>query len=142
MTGVQTMGDDTPIAPRFWIDDADATVLARSDHDNRTALAVRAFDDWTSVYLASPLTLDERFVRELARLAGVHVYHEGPDATYIGPGLIGIHAQHDGAKHITLPAHATVRELFANRIVARDADAFTYDMQQYETALFRYEPAP
>lgn len=140
MRSIEGMGNEHAIAPRFWIDDPAATVLARFAEDDKPAVAVRRFAEWTSVYCAAPLTLDEHFIREVARAAGAHVYYEGPDATYIGPGLIGLHAATAGRKVIRLPRRAaTIRELYRGEIVGRDADHIEMDLRQYETVLLRFE---
>ena len=138
MTGVEKMGDVTPIAPRFAIEAPHAMTLARYVHGDEVAMAMRTFKGWTSVYCASPVTLDERFIRELARMGGVHVYYEGPDATYIGPGLIAIHGQEAGPKRIRLPYKATVRELYEDKIVARGTEVIEFELGQFETKLFRF----
>lgn len=138
MARTRHIGDGTAIAPRFWIDDPRATVIGRSAHDGRPVCAVREFDDWRSVYLASAVTLDERFIRELARWAGVHVYYDGPDATYIGPNLIAIHAQTGGHKVIRLPAKSTVRALYEDRVISVDTDRIDLDLEPHQTRLFRF----
>jgi len=139
MSGVREMGNDHAIAPHFWIDDPGATVLARFTADEKPAVAVRDFTDFTSVYVAAPLTLDENFIRELARQAGAHIYYEGPDATYIGNRLIGMHAGVAGPRRIRLPfAAADVRELYTGKQVAAHTDTFEITMRRFETVLLRY----
>jgi hypothetical protein len=139
MAGVYELGNAQEIAPRFWIDDPNALILGHASQGRKPVLGIRAFKDWTSVYLASPITLDDRFIRELARMGGAHIYYEGPDATYIGPGLIGIHAQEPGRKTINLPYPANVRELYTQRDISKGAKSFSVEVKLYETMLFRFE---
>lgn len=139
METVAEMGNDHKIAPHFWIDDPEATVLARFTEDDRPAIGFCKLADWTSIYVAAPLTLNESFVREVARYAGAHIYHEGPDATYIGNGLIGLHAATAGVKRLRLPRGAAeVRELYGGKTVARDTDTVELHVGRFETVLLRW----
>jgi hypothetical protein len=139
MMGVDHLGYRVEMAPQFWIEDSQVTVLGRSPLDGRATLAVREFDGWTSVYLSRPVTLDERFIREFARWAGAHIYYEGADATYIGPNLIGIRSQSAGLKRITLPFASRVRELYSDRMVGEQVTTIEAEMKAYHTLLYRFE---
>jgi hypothetical protein len=90
---------------------ADASRVVGTFPDGGAALSVRAFPHWTSVCSLSP-GLPPGLLRNLARLAGVHIYSETEDALYAGRGLIALHARDAGDRAIALPSEMVVRELF------------------------------
>ena len=57
----------------FWIDDGAATVMARYAENGQAAIAVRRFDEWTSVYVAAPSSLGDDLLNNIARAAGAYV---------------------------------------------------------------------
>ncbi len=137
MASVTRLGHLVDMAPRVWIDDPDATVLGRCPKTGEVTLAARDFEDWSSVVLSTPLTLDERFIREFARWAGALIAYEGLDATYHGPNLIAIRAESAGTRRIRFPFRA--RELFSNLTLPEPRTYLDLAMQKHETLLFRYE---
>ena len=52
--------------------------------------------------------------------------------------LIVLHARTPGKKKITLPRKATVLDVYANRIIARNVKSFEYNSALHETKLFYY----
>lgn len=103
-------GPNLSAGPRFTI--ADASRVLGTFPDGGAALSVRAFPRWTSVCSLSP-GLPPGLLRNLARMAGVHIFSETEDAFYAGRGLISLHARDAGDKAIALPSDMMVRELFA-----------------------------
>ncbi|MCX6361964.1 MAG: hypothetical protein NT029_19355 [Armatimonadetes bacterium] len=103
-------GPDLSAGPRFTV--ADASRVLGTFPDGGAALSVRAFPHWTSVCSLSP-GLPPGLLRNLARLAGVHIYSETEDALYAGRGLVALHARDAGDKSIGLPSEMVVREPFA-----------------------------
>ncbi|MBI2299284.1 MAG: hypothetical protein HYU66_10150 [Armatimonadetes bacterium] len=127
-------GPDLAASPRFVVDGA-ARVLGRFA-DGGPALALRAFPDWTSVCSLAP-GLPPGLLRNLARLAGVHIYSESEDAFYAGRGTIALHAHAAGEKTIVLPAPMFVRELFAPGAVEQHTQVLRFQVAAAETKVFQ-----
>jgi len=108
-----SFGPRGDFAPRFFIEDDKARVLARYP-DGRVALALKAMDGWTSVYSAVP-GLPPGVLHNLAEGAGVHLFTEAGDALYAGRGIIAVHAREAGEKTVYLPGVLDVRELLGAR---------------------------
>jgi hypothetical protein len=100
-------------APLFEVRDEAAQTCGVYDSDSASALALKKFASHTSVYSAVG-NLPSALYRELARTAGVHIYYEGNDPTYINSRLFGIHMQSDTTHDLTLPDQQPSRleELF------------------------------
>ena len=49
-----------------------------------------------------------------------------------------LHARFAGKKTIALPRKASVVDVFARKLVARDVDAFSFDAQLHSTHFFYY----
>ena len=76
-------------SPYFAIEDGDAVSLV--DYDNGSvALGYKKCDGHTSVYSALGL-LDATTLREICRVAGVHIYSE-TEPVYVSNKLIGVYA--------------------------------------------------
>jgi hypothetical protein len=127
-------GPELVAAPRYTIEGA-ARVLGAFP-DRAPALALQAFPDWTSVCSLAP-GLPPGLLRNLARLAGVHIYSESEDAFYAGRGLIALHARHAGEKTITMPAVMAVREVFAPGAAAQHTQVLRFQAGAAETKVFQ-----
>ena len=82
--------------------------------------------------------LDVPFIAGLERKAGVHVYCDSGDPVEANDRLFTLHARSPGVKTVRLPRRATVLDVFARRIVARDADSFAFPAELHSTHLFYF----
>lgn len=89
----------------------------------------------TSVF-SGVWSLDVPFIRDVLRRAGVHVYSETSDPIEANDALVALHARFPGHKTIHLPRKATVLDVFNRRIVARDADTFSFSATLHSSWLF------
>ena len=82
--------------------------------------------------------MDLPFLRSLAKRAGVHVYSETGDPVEANERLFTLHARFAGTKTVRLPHRTTVLDVFGRRIVARDAEAFTFEAPLHTSWLFYF----
>ena len=75
-------------------------------------------------------------LRDVARRAGVHLYHEEDDALYAGNGLIALHAQHEGTKTLRFPEEVHVTELFSSTPLEATGRELTFLLKAKETRCF------
>lgn len=93
---------ETPLDPAFYVDDHGAESLGCYVHTDRTAFAVKHFNDFTSWYIAMPFD-DVRLMQYIFQKAGVHFYNKsGNDIFYAGNGLLVIHTKIGGQQTIFL----------------------------------------
>lgn len=102
-----------PTAPAFYIDDSKAEVIGKYETSGKPALGYKKIGNHTAYYSALG-GLTTPVFREVARQAGVHIYHEGSDPVYVNNRLIGIHIQGSTAPTISLPLNKAIvlQELF------------------------------
>lgn len=100
-------------APLFEIRDEAAQACGIYESNGAPALALKKFESHTSIYSAAG-NLPSALYREIARAAGVHIYYEGNDPTYINSRLFGIHMQGDAVSEVALQGDVsgTFAELF------------------------------
>jgi len=119
-------------AGRFWITDPDAITLAKYE-DGMTAIAVKRFDDWTSIYVASLLGLSGDLLNAAAQEAGAYrVCRPGP-AVFMNGSFMSINGLINGTHRFNLPRRATVTDAWSGEVIATDAETFTLDLQADET---------
>ena len=81
---------------------------------------------------------DQRFIRLMLRQAGVHMYCASDDPVEANDSLFTLHARTEGVKTVRLPRRATVVDVFARKIVARDVDSFSFRAKIHSSHLFYY----
>lgn len=106
--------------------------------DGVPALTLRDMGSWVSVYNGSP-GLPPGILRNLARLAGAHIYSDTDDALYAGRGVIALHARTAGPKAIQLPRQLRVRELLDGDGRERTTDRIEFDASAFETRVFEVD---
>lgn len=131
----------TRVNPTIVADDAQATALAKFSYfvnprsPNGTAVALKKFDDWTSVFYGSKC-LDSQVLRSIANYIGVHIYNWADDLFYANDDFVGIHAYSAGEKHIHLPRPADVVDAFEGQEIGRGVKDFRIEMPAGESRLF------
>lgn len=137
-----TFGTDTSIGPIFYCNDPEAVTLGRliTPHASRFApelpvFCVKEFKDWKSIFVGVP-NVPSNVLRSIAKYAGVHVYSDYDDVVYANYNFLAVHTKHPGERTIRLPKKCDVYDLFKEEFVAKNANEFTVDLRQYETALY------
>ena len=118
-----------PVAPE--------TVLGET-RDGKPALT-RTVLGRSKTYFSATWQLDMAFIRQLVKDAGAFVYADGGDPLEANDAFVALHARNGGAKTIRLPRKAKrVVDVFARKVVATDADTFTFGARLHESFLFYY----
>ena len=104
--------------------------------------SVVAYDGARETNIVSTLpNLPPELLREIATLAGAHLYTRKGDIIYAGGNFVGIHARSAGEKRIQLPvfAKALVDTQTGERPFLFDGIFADFEMEQFETRLFKVE---
>ena len=138
-------GSTSAIGPLFHVEDPDAVTLGEIVYTLgrcKPGFAVKSFGgqsprtSWKSVYMASP-DIPAPVLRGVARFAGVHLYNQDGDVLYATPDLLSVHTVSGGRRVFRLPKRVeVVYDLFARKVLARDAAEFTVDLPPASTALY------
>ncbi len=113
------------------------TVLVRFDagrHRGRPSL-VYAADGERKMYFCSAMALTADALREIARISGVPVYHEGDDTCIVGNAMVTLHTRTGGEKTIRLPFPGNGTELYTG-LCASGSAPVTFHAEPFKTYTF------
>ena len=129
------------VGPRFFIEDADATVLGQIlDIPGEPAgLGVKKMNGWTSVLSAAPL-VPRHILRNIAESAGCHVYTDFPGQTYHCQNFVGFFAHETGKCQIRLPQMSRVVDVFRGTTVSERAESVELEVRLNDAILLHYAP--
>ena len=142
-------GTNRSLAPIFFLEDDDATVLGNvigSLGRIQPGLAVKSFnagtpDAWNSVYCATP-NIPSPVLRGVARFAGVHLYNEDGDVLYATPRFVAAHTVRGGPRTFKLPAPAeVVYDLYNRQLLGTNTAEVCVQLAPASTALYYTGPA-
>lgn len=125
--------------PHFYADDPEARIAGRLVDSSKPGLVVKRLDGWTSIYSAA-MQLPAGLLRNLARMAGVHVWLETDDALYTDGQIVGLHAATDGQKSLRLPGRFQVSNAVTGEPIASDGRAVTVPLKRAQTVVLRLDP--
>jgi hypothetical protein len=131
-------GTEGSAGPVFFADDAQAQVHGHLRDGGEPAFAVRQHDGWRSVYL-SMLNFPPALFRNLARLAGAHVWCDSDDVIYANRSILCLHTASPGKKVITLPAPAKLLNLWTGEKSDGPVRVLRLDSAAYRTHMWRTE---
>jgi beta-galactosidase len=132
------------INPVPYLDPAqsgDAKIIGRWVMDGQVrpdlgAFAIRKLPTWTSVYSACPY-LSIELMRNLAKMAGVHVYRDADDILYADRHFVCLHTGAEAAQDtLRLPQATPVYEVFSGKLLSAKADSVKLEVPPYTTVLY------
>ncbi len=108
--------------PRFFVEDGDAVPLGIYDNTEKVAIGMKRFGEYTSVYSAVG-NLNGGILREIAKIAGVHIYCENSETpVYISSLVKGVYANCDAELFVDDGEYV---DLFSgNTFTAKDGKLF------------------
>ena len=128
-------------SPLRFIDDPDATVLARYFNTSHVAGAMKKHRNWTAVYFGGfpKMVMTGDLIRKLAIQAGIKPFAPAGDISAAGNGIMMLHARKDGEKTLQWQGKYDLRDLITGKIVIRKAEKFTFTMKSGETRWFKLQ---
>lgn len=129
------------VSPTAIVTDTSATILAGMTNNSKDgAIAVKEFDEWTSVFSAVP-AVGVDMIRNIYKHAGVHIYSENNnDIIYNNSNYVGINTAFGGQKTIKLPGNYAVYDIYAQKTISLDTNVIEFEMYDNSTKLFRLTP--
>ena len=127
----------TGFGPVFQVVDPAAVTLARYP-DGGTAFAERDFGAWRSVYMALPY-LDAQTLRNIAKLAGVHVYCDERIILDADNRFLMVHNGYGESRTVSLrlPRSRTVTDALSGETLTRNALDFELKISECATRVLR-----
>lgn len=124
---------------RFVVKDKQAKTLAVYE-DKESAIAIKKFPNWTSVYFGLIGTLDARLLANVAKEAGVHTFTDsGVGNVEFNGNLLSIHCLKNGVNTVSLPQKSRVIDFDSKKELVV-GESFNLDMKTGDTRLFVVEP--
>ena len=128
----------TYLYPVFYSCDENAKNLAYFLNNGLPAVTVKDCGGFTSIMYGSK-SIKCDVLREAARFAGVHIWYESDDVSYIGANYVTFHASSTGKKTLKLPEKATVFEVYEGKCYGENVTEFSFDAYLGETKMFRLD---
>jgi hypothetical protein len=132
----ETIGNDYKSCFLIYANDKNAKSLGIEPKSGKTVLAVKNMGSWTSVYsITASLPID--FYRAIARSAGVHIYNEKNDTTYVSKSYLTVNADGPGVRKLSFPKKTTVYDAVTEQILAENVTNFELNLKNKETKILR-----
>lgn len=121
-------------AQRFWIEDPVAETLAEYPEDHKSAIAVRRFANWTSLYVAPLGGISGELLNNAAVSAGAYVASV-PNKLLVNMNdrFISLHALQSGEYQITLPQKFNVVDVDSGKVLFSDVGSFRVPLEAQQT---------
>jgi hypothetical protein len=126
------------ISPRFYADDAKATVLGELAGVQKPGLVVKKQSGWTSIYSSAPI-LPAALLRNIARDAGCHIYSDANDVVYANKNFLCLYSPGGGERIVRLPQKSRVIDLLENKVVENGAKEFPLTVLPGSSVLLKLE---
>jgi len=108
-------GYDSPKNPTFYVEEGSAKVLGRFSDSRKCGLAVKEKEDY-KIFYSSLGSIPHSVFREIAKMAGVHIYCENGVFTYVNSTFAGVYNTGAEETVITLKKDGEYKELFSGKI--------------------------
>lgn len=125
------------LTPAYTENDESAVTLGHFLDTGAPALSQKACDGYTSVYCGSKY-ISADILREVARLAGCHIYEETGDVIYVNRQYLTHHATSSGKKTVRLPERRLVTDAYTGESYGI-TDTITFDAIKGETRMLKLQ---
>lgn len=121
--------------PCFYIDDPEAEVLGKYLINGKTALAMKQYRGFTSVYCA-PQILRAELIASLAEYSGCHLFLHQDDCLYANENFVTVHAKDTGKRTIYFKKPCNPFEVYEKRFYGHNVTQIEVDMELGDTLMF------
>ena len=143
--GEKIFGEDTSksenvnnfLLDEIYTDDESAEILG-VNVNKRGVFALKRNQNFTAVYRQSP-DLSGKFVRNLAKMAGVHIVNDFDDVLYVNNSYLTLHASSDGVRILKFKEPVCIYDAMTESELGRNVKEYRFDTKFGQTDIFRYE---
>ena len=121
--------------PCFYIDDPDAEILGQYLINGKTALAMKPYRGFTSVYCA-PQILRAELIASPAEYSGCHLFLHQDDCLYANENFVTVHAKDSGRRTIYFKKPCSPFEVYEKRFYGHNVTQIEIEMRLGETRMF------
>lgn len=87
-------------------------------------------------YYTASTKLSYQLLRAIAARAGVHIYNNVDDGTYVNKSFISIHTVRGGKRTLSFPAPVSLYDVYNDKVVAVNSKAVTVEMPVKTTEIY------
>ncbi len=119
--------------PRFFIEDNDVMPLGVYPNTEKVAIGMKRFGGWTSIYSAVG-NLNGSLLRNIARIAGVHIYSDNDNApVYVNNVIKAVYSMEDTVLYVE---DGVYTEIFTNKEYVAENGRLNVPKGEFHTKLF------
>ncbi len=131
-------GGDRGISPLFTVDKTGCEILAVYEQSGLPAGALKeragGIDAWFSCGVVPGEVL-----RQIAKRAGVFLWHDGDDPVYVNQSMFGMYSYAGGEKTVAFPRDCTLTDLYNNQVYQTENCKLTIPFCPKEFKMFLYK---
>jgi hypothetical protein len=128
-------GTERKIGPVLVGDDPDVEVLGELHGFGEPGLIRKKVGGVQTYWSAAP-RLSAGLLRAIAAQAGVHIYNEQDDITYVNRSFIGLHTPRSGQRVLRFPSPTDLYDVYHKEVLATKALEVTLDLPARHSALY------
>jgi hypothetical protein len=87
-------------------------------------------------YYSSAPCLPADLLRAIAARAGMHIYNDSDDVTYVNRSFVGLHTPRSGKRVLRFRKPTSLYDVYAQRQVATSRTSVTLDLPARRTVLY------
>ena len=128
-------GTPYKIGPVLVADDPSAQILGMLYGYDLPGLVYKEIKGVQTYYTAST-KLSHQLLRAIAGKAGVHIYNDTDDGTYVNKSFISVHAIRNGRHTLTFPAPVNLYDVYNNKVIATGAKQVSIELPVRTTGMY------
>ena len=123
---------------RFWIDQVPEVIpLGKYEADGKTAIGLKKYPDWASVYVAVPCGLTAQLMNNLARYSGAYTLTKPGLVSAVRGNFVSVHAIKSGTYELNFPVAGKIVWIEKNQTLCEDSNSTTIKIKAGETRWYR-----
>jgi hypothetical protein len=135
--GTFGMPSGMTVKPLFFSCDRDSKSIGTLQVNKKPGFVVKTLSGFTSYYCTIP-AIPAKWIREIARKAGVHIYLDSDDALYACHDYLAVHtSRKTGKRNIKLIDNAEIIQLYPEVRNIGKTDRFSFESKTPQTRIFK-----
>jgi hypothetical protein len=131
------MSSGMTVEPLFFANDSNSSSIGILQANKKPGFVVKALSGFTSYYCTIP-AIPAKWMREIARKAGVHIYLDSDDALYACRDYLAVHtSRKTGKRNIILIDNAEIIQLYPEVRNMGKTDRFSFESKTPQTRIFK-----
>lgn len=124
----------------FWIEDSQATSLAKYRETDQVSMAVKKNSDWTTVYMAAPQALEPQLMWNIAEQANAFIAGDAGQQLDMNGNFASVHGLKNGSYTLRLPPNRTrLVDAMTGKVLLAKGNSYSFEVEAGKTYWFFFE---